>query len=195
MMVDRVCALYIGWGMGSWVVVRTLSLFALNSRLHPLDQAYATDNCLNIMIYLFLISFQFLQIPLDVQCSPFLCLTQCSLAEIELQTWVNFKTWLTCNFPQPLHQFSLVIALCINGEHVNNNWLLNLILNTNWISHFQYWISIESLNFQGTSMHFHVHTINFKARLFVGSKTHLDCILPTFRLNLKKTWFLLSSPG
>ena len=85
MMVDRVCALYIGWGMGSWLV-RTLSLFALNSRLHTLDQAYTTDSCLNIMIYLFLISFQFLQIPLDVQYSPFLCLTQCSLAEIELQT-------------------------------------------------------------------------------------------------------------
>ena len=148
-----VCFVY--WvGDGKLVVVRTLSLFALNSRLHPLDHSDFINSCLNIMIYLFLISFHLLQIPLDVQCSPFLCLTQCSVAEIELQTWVNFKTWLTCNFPHPLYQFSLVIALCINGEHVNNNWLLNLILNTNWILHFWYWISIESLNFQGTFMHF-----------------------------------------
>ena len=166
------CILGGGWEAGWWE--HSLCLLSILAYTHwtkhkPL---WLYNSWLNIMIDLFLISFQFLQIPLDVQCSPFLCLTQCSLAEIELQTWVNFKTWLTCNFPQPVHQFSIVIALCINGEHVNNNWLLNLILNTNWIFHFQYWISIESLNFQGTSMHFHVHTINFKARLFVGSKTH-----------------------
>ena len=88
-MVDRVCALYIGGGWEAGDGENTLfvcSQFSLTPTGPRINHSDFINSWLNIMIHLFLISFHFLQIPLDVQCSPFLYLTQCSLAEIELQT-------------------------------------------------------------------------------------------------------------